>query len=124
MKKSLSQLFILRMLVGLLLLCLVVSLGTLFYKYQVKRTSLGEEPSKESVKSEYKPPIIKKPAPPIEIEKTVSIVFAGKVEIKNLNKKYPNFSLENVSFSIPKGYITGFIEKKWEIKSYKKNCYS
>lgn len=35
----------------------------------------------------------------------------NKVEIKNLNKKYPNFSLENVSFSIPKGYVTGFIGK-------------
>lgn len=35
----------------------------------------------------------------------------NKVEIKNLNKKYPTFSLDNVSFSIPCGYVTGFIGK-------------
>jgi len=31
------------------------------------------------------------------------------VEIKNLTKKYKNFLLDNVSFSVPKGYICGFI---------------
>ncbi len=35
----------------------------------------------------------------------------NKVEIKNLNKRYPDFSLENVNFSIPNGYVTGFIGK-------------
>lgn len=35
----------------------------------------------------------------------------NKVEIVNLNKKYPKFSLDNVSFSIPRGYVTGFIGK-------------
>lgn len=35
----------------------------------------------------------------------------NKVEIQNLNKKYPNFSLDNVNFSIPKGYVTGLIGK-------------
>lgn len=31
------------------------------------------------------------------------------LKIKNLNKQYEHFSLENISFSIPKGYIMGFI---------------
>lgn len=31
------------------------------------------------------------------------------VEIKNLNKTYPTFRLQNVSFAIPEGEITGFI---------------
>lgn len=35
----------------------------------------------------------------------------NKVEIQNLNKKYPKFALKNVNFSIPKGYVTGFIGK-------------
>ena len=31
------------------------------------------------------------------------------LEIKNLNKRYEGFSLNNVSFTVPKGYIMGFI---------------
>jgi len=31
------------------------------------------------------------------------------LEIKNLRKEYPKFVLDNVSFSIPEGYIMGFI---------------
>ncbi len=31
------------------------------------------------------------------------------LEIKNLNKKYKNFQLKNVSFQLEKGYIMGFI---------------
>lgn len=33
----------------------------------------------------------------------------NSIEIKNLTKKYKTFTLDNVSFSIPKGYIMGFI---------------
>lgn len=33
----------------------------------------------------------------------------NSVVIKNLTKTYKTFSLENISFSIPKGYIMGFI---------------
>ena len=33
----------------------------------------------------------------------------NKIEIKNLKKDYQNFALKNVNFSIPKGYVTGFI---------------
>lgn len=33
----------------------------------------------------------------------------NSIEIKNLSKKYKSFLLDNVSFSIPKGYIMGFI---------------
>lgn len=33
----------------------------------------------------------------------------NSLEIKNLRKEYKNFVLNNVSFSIPKGYIMGFI---------------
>jgi ABC-2 type transport system ATP-binding protein len=31
------------------------------------------------------------------------------LEIKNLTKKYPTFTLDGVSFSLPRGYIMGFI---------------
>ena len=31
------------------------------------------------------------------------------IEVKNICKNYPSFSLDNVSFSVPKGYIMGFI---------------
>ena len=31
------------------------------------------------------------------------------LEIKNLNKKYKNFCLKDVSFQLEKGYIMGFI---------------
>jgi len=31
------------------------------------------------------------------------------IEVKNLRKTYPGFALNNVSFSVPKGYIMGFI---------------
>lgn len=31
------------------------------------------------------------------------------LEVKNLTKRYKGFSLEDVSFSLPKGYIMGFI---------------
>lgn len=31
------------------------------------------------------------------------------IDIKNLNKKFASFSLENVSFSLPSGFIMGFI---------------
>lgn len=39
------------------------------------------------------------------------VQIMNRVEIKNLNKKYSNFSLKNVTFSIPNGYVTGFIGK-------------
>ena len=35
----------------------------------------------------------------------------NKIEIKNLKKDYQNFTLKNVNFSIPAGYVTGFIGK-------------
>ena len=31
------------------------------------------------------------------------------LEIKNLNKKYDDFALKDVSFSLPKGYVMGFV---------------
>ena len=33
----------------------------------------------------------------------------NKIEIKNLKKNYQNFTLKDVNFSIPEGYVTGFI---------------
>jgi len=36
-------------------------------------------------------------------------VEMNSLEIKNLTKKYESFTLDNVSFTIPKGYIMGFI---------------
>ena len=33
----------------------------------------------------------------------------NKIEIKNLKKEYQNFTLKDVNFSIPEGYVTGFI---------------
>ncbi len=35
--------------------------------------------------------------------------FENAIEIKNLTKKYDGFTLDNVSFSVPKGTIMGFI---------------
>lgn len=31
------------------------------------------------------------------------------IEFKNINKSYKNFEMKDVTFSVPKGYITGFI---------------
>ena len=35
----------------------------------------------------------------------------NKIEIKNLKKDYQNFALKDVNFSIPEGYVTGFIRR-------------
>lgn len=35
----------------------------------------------------------------------------NKIEVVNLNKEYPAFQLKDISFGIPKGYVTGFIGK-------------
>ena len=39
------------------------------------------------------------------------------INIENLNKNYPSFSLKDVSFRLPKGYIMGFIGKNGSGKS-------
>ena len=39
----------------------------------------------------------------------VSMDFENAIEIKNLTKKYDGFTLDNVSFEVPKGSIMGFI---------------
>ena len=31
------------------------------------------------------------------------------IEVKNICKTYPDFSLDNVSFNVPRGFIMGFI---------------
>ena len=31
------------------------------------------------------------------------------ITIKNLNKTYKNFSLQDISFSVPKGSVMGFV---------------
>jgi len=36
-------------------------------------------------------------------------VFMNVLEVKNLRKEYPKFTLDDISFCIPKGYIMGFI---------------
>jgi len=36
-------------------------------------------------------------------------MFENAIEVKNLTKKYDGFTLENVSFNVPKGSIMGFI---------------
>ena len=33
----------------------------------------------------------------------------NNIEVKNLNKKYEDFKLKNISFNIPKGSIVGLI---------------
>mgnify|MGYP003785120873 CR=1 FL=1 len=38
-------------------------------------------------------------------------IAMNKIEAVNLSKKYPTFQLKNVSFEVPKGYVTGFIGK-------------
>lgn len=35
----------------------------------------------------------------------------NKIEVQNLFKEYPKFALKSVNFSIPAGYVTGFIGK-------------
>lgn len=35
----------------------------------------------------------------------------NKIEVQNLCKEYPKFALKSVNFSIPAGYVTGFIGK-------------
>ena len=35
--------------------------------------------------------------------------YENAIEIKNLTKKYDGFTLDNVSFDVPKGSIMGFI---------------
>ena len=35
--------------------------------------------------------------------------MSNVLEISNLNKSFGDFSLKNVSFSLPQGYIMGFI---------------
>jgi ABC-2 type transport system ATP-binding protein len=35
--------------------------------------------------------------------------MSNAIEIRNLNKRYKNFSLENINLSVPSGYICGFI---------------
>lgn len=38
------------------------------------------------------------------------IIFMNNVmEIKNFSKRYKNFALEDISFSVPKGFITGLV---------------
>lgn len=41
----------------------------------------------------------------------------GAIEVKNLCKGYPNFSLKDVSFSVPKGSIVGMIGENGAGKS-------
>lgn len=36
------------------------------------------------------------------------------IEVKNLNKTYPNFKIDNVSLNIPKGSIIGLVRVKME----------
>ena len=43
-------------------------------------------------------------------------------EITNLNKSYKGFSLKNVSLTLPKGYIMGFVGKNGAGKSTTMNC--
>ena len=31
------------------------------------------------------------------------------LEVKNLSKHYKSFDLKNISFTLPKGYIRGFV---------------
>ncbi|MEG1782559.1 MAG: ATP-binding cassette domain-containing protein, partial [Oscillospiraceae bacterium] len=35
--------------------------------------------------------------------------MSNAIEIKNLSKKFKDFSLENVNITLPRGYIMGFI---------------
>lgn len=43
--------------------------------------------------------------------------FENAVEVKNLTKKYDGFTLDNVSFTVPKGSIMGFIGQNGAGKS-------
>lgn len=41
------------------------------------------------------------------------------IEIKNLCKQYPKFALQSVSFTLPMGYIMGFIGENGAGKEYR-----
>ncbi len=43
--------------------------------------------------------------------------MTNKIVLKNLKKEYENFQLGELSFAIPKGYITGFIGKNGQGKT-------
>ncbi len=64
---------------GFLSFYLILLTGIFFYNNQHKASIPKEEPLKETVEFEEAAPVIEKIAPPIEIEKTVSMVFAGDV---------------------------------------------
>ena len=38
------------------------------------------------------------------------------LEVRNLNKTFPDFTLNNISFALPKGFITGFIGPNAPVK--------
>lgn len=38
--------------------------------------------------------------------------YENAIEIKNLTKKYDGFTLDNISYDVPKGSIMGFIGRK------------
>lgn len=44
------------------------------------------------------------------------------LEVKNLTKKYKSFTLDHVSFSLPKGYIMGYVGQNGAGKSTTINC--
>ena len=41
----------------------------------------------------------------------MGVMTMNKIEVTNLSKNYTTFQLRDVSFTIPKGYVTGFIGK-------------
>ena len=40
------------------------------------------------------------------------------IEVKNLSKRYKDFSLKNISFNVPKGSIVGLIGENGARKNY------
>lgn len=47
----------------------------------------------------------------------MELAYDNAIEVKELNKKYKNFKLNNISFNIPKGRIVGFIGQNGSGKS-------
>lgn len=46
------------------------------------------------------------------------------LQVENLTKRYPDFTLDHVSFSVPKGTIMGLIGEKRRRKKHNDQCNS
>ncbi len=46
------------------------------------------------------------------------------LQVENLTKQYPDFTLDHISFSVPRGTIVGLVEKRRGKKHHSKKPFS